>query len=305
VRRAGATLSAGRLGSGWCPCWLRPAPALGDTQTRNLTIHTTGSPQSEDVTCLVPAPDDSCTTLQISETGTVMSNLAGKGTSQLRLVRTFLANGCFTAEEFTTFTFAAGTISTHTAFPTICAPPKGLLFKADRVHQPVARGAGTGTRQGYLVEHYRLGLDVSQDAKSGWTVGLRATQCACRIVGADRDVRLRRRLWPHYRISLPHSRQRLTSRWRTTRRKSGASPHGRPCQARVPNEGGSWPHRGMHSPSWRSDPRRQSWSHRSIAIAITGARIREARCNSPSREDRVAVELPEPNQRSVAVLSPS
>ena len=113
------------------------APALGDTQTRSLTIHTTGPSQSEDVTCLVPGPDNSCTTLQISETGTVTSNLAGKGTFQLTTLFTFPANGCHapSADESTTFTFDAGTISTHTAIPASCAPapPKGLLINGSFV----------------------------------------------------------------------------------------------------------------------------------------------------------------------------
>jgi hypothetical protein len=118
------------------------APALGDTQTRNLTIHTVGPAQSEDVTCLVPGPDDSCTTLQISETHTVTSNLAGKGTSQLTVVRSLLANDC-SAEESITFTFDAGTISTHAAFPAACAMLNGFLFNG-----PFEVTGGTGAFAG-------------------------------------------------------------------------------------------------------------------------------------------------------------
>jgi hypothetical protein len=118
-------------------------PAFGDTQTRNLTIHTVGPPQSVDVTCLVPGPDDSCTTLQITVTGTVTSNLAGQGTSQLTLIRTFLDNGCHTGEEFTTFTFSAGTISTHTPTFETCGTPTGLLFDV-----PFEITGGTGAFAG-------------------------------------------------------------------------------------------------------------------------------------------------------------
>ena len=52
---------AGAVGVALVSVLAAAAPALGDTQTRNLTIHTVGPPQSEDVTCLVPGPDDSCT----------------------------------------------------------------------------------------------------------------------------------------------------------------------------------------------------------------------------------------------------
>jgi hypothetical protein len=82
-----------------------------------------------------------CANLQ--ETSTVTSNLAGNGTSQLTLVRTFLPNGCFSAEETTTFTFAAGTISTDTSLPLTCGPPKGLLFDA-----PFDITSGTGAFAG-------------------------------------------------------------------------------------------------------------------------------------------------------------
>jgi hypothetical protein len=99
------------------------APALADTQTKNLTIHQVGPPQSE--TCL-EGRDGICTDLR--ETLTVTSNLAGKGTLQLALTRTFLDNDCFSAEETTTITFDAGTISTQTSFPAACSPPKGLLI---------------------------------------------------------------------------------------------------------------------------------------------------------------------------------
>ena len=115
------------------------APALGDTQTKPLTIHTVGPPQSEVVTCL----DNSCTMLRIIRTGPVTSNLAGKGTSQITLTRTFLANGCSSADEVSTVTFAAGTISTHTPLPTTCAPPEGLLFNA-----PFVVTGGTGAFAG-------------------------------------------------------------------------------------------------------------------------------------------------------------
>jgi hypothetical protein len=54
---------------------LPAVPALADTQTRNLTLHTVGAPQSVDVACL----DDSCTMLQVTVTGTATSNLAGAG----------------------------------------------------------------------------------------------------------------------------------------------------------------------------------------------------------------------------------
>ena len=114
------------------------APALGDTQTRNLTIHTVGPPQSE--TCLA-GRDGVCTDLR--ETLTVTSNLAGSGTLQLALIRTFLDNGCFTAEETTTITFDAGTISTQTLFPAACAPPKGLL-----INEPFDITGGTGAFAG-------------------------------------------------------------------------------------------------------------------------------------------------------------
>jgi hypothetical protein len=99
------------------------APALGDAQTRNLTIHTVGLPSE---TCLVPGPGVLCANLE--ETSIVTSNLAGNGTWQLAVVRTFDNNGCSTGVETTTFTFDAGTISTQTLLPTACAPPKGLLF---------------------------------------------------------------------------------------------------------------------------------------------------------------------------------
>ena len=98
------------------------APALADTQTRNLTVHTVGAPESVDVACL----DDSCTVLQAIVTGTATSNLAGRGTFQLRVIRTSLDDGCRTGEEFTTFTFPTGTISTHTLELHACGTPSGL-----------------------------------------------------------------------------------------------------------------------------------------------------------------------------------
>jgi hypothetical protein len=115
------------------------APALGDTRSRNLTIHTVGPALSE--TCLVGNPDGLCVDLQ--ETLTVTSNLAGNGTLQLTLIRTVLDNGCFTAEESTTITFGAGTISTQTSFPAACAPPKGLL-----INEPFEVTSGTGAFAG-------------------------------------------------------------------------------------------------------------------------------------------------------------
>jgi hypothetical protein len=99
------------------------APALGDTQTRNLTIHTLGVPSE----MCVAGSDFFCTNLE--ETASVASNLAGQGTWQLELVRTLPdTNGCFTGAETTTFTFDAGTISTQTLIPMTCTPPRGLLF---------------------------------------------------------------------------------------------------------------------------------------------------------------------------------
>jgi hypothetical protein len=95
---------------------LAAAPALADTQTRNLTLHTVGAPQPVDAVCL----NETCAMLQVAVTGTATSNLAGAGTFQLRLIRTFLDNGCHSGEEFTTFTFATGTISTHTPSFTTC-----------------------------------------------------------------------------------------------------------------------------------------------------------------------------------------
>jgi hypothetical protein len=114
---------------------LAAAPALADTQTRNLTLHTVGAPQSVDVVCL----NDACTMLQATVTGTATSNLAGQGTFQLRLIRTFLDNGCHSGEEFTTFTFGTGTISTHTPTFTTCGTPTGLIFE-----QPFEITGGTG-----------------------------------------------------------------------------------------------------------------------------------------------------------------
>ena len=135
---------AGAVGVALVSALAAAAPALGDTQTRNLTIHTTGSPQG-DVTCLVPGPGGSCTMLQISETGTVTSNLAGKGTFQITAIRTFLADGCGSADEVSTITFGAGTISTHTQIPTTCGPvpPKGLL-----INGPFEVTGGTGAFAG-------------------------------------------------------------------------------------------------------------------------------------------------------------
>jgi hypothetical protein len=129
------------IGIGLVALLVAAAPALGDTQTRPLTIHTVGPPQSEVVTCL----DNSCTMLRIIRTGTVTSNLAGEGTSQITLIRTLLANGCSSADEVSTATFAAGTISTHTPLPTTCAPPKGSLFNA-----PFEITGGTGEFAGAI-----------------------------------------------------------------------------------------------------------------------------------------------------------
>ena len=111
------------------------APALADTQTRNLTVHTVGPPLSVDVACL----DDSCTVLQAIVTGTATSNLAGRGTFQLRVIRTSLDDGCHSGEEFTTFTFATGTISTHTLELHACGTPSGLALD-----QPFEITGGTG-----------------------------------------------------------------------------------------------------------------------------------------------------------------
>jgi hypothetical protein len=76
-------------------------------------------------------------------TGTATSNLAGAGTFQLRLIRTFLDNGCHSGEEFTTFTFATGTISTHTPSFTTCGTPTGLTFD-----QPFDITGGSGALAG-------------------------------------------------------------------------------------------------------------------------------------------------------------
>jgi hypothetical protein len=114
------------------------APALGDTQTRNLTIHTLGVATE---TCVVPGQGFLCADLK--ESSNVTSNLAGQGTWQLELVRTFDDNGCFTGVETTTFTFDAGTISTQTLIPTTCAPSKGLLFNL-----PFDITGGTGSFAG-------------------------------------------------------------------------------------------------------------------------------------------------------------
>jgi hypothetical protein len=132
---------AGSIGIVLVSLLVAATPALG-AQTSNLTIHTLAL-QSVDVTCLVPGQDDSCTTLQITATDTVTSNLAGQGTSHVTLIRTFLDNGCRTQEEFTTFTFNAGTISTHTPSYTTCGEPKGLLFDA-----PFQITGGTGAFAG-------------------------------------------------------------------------------------------------------------------------------------------------------------
>jgi hypothetical protein len=136
---------AGAVGVALVSVLAAAAPALGETQTRNLTIHTVGPPQSEDVTCLVPGPDDSCTTLQISETHTVTSNLAGQGTSQITAILSFFADGCGSADEVSTVTFAAGTISTHSPFPTTCGPvpPNGL-----KINGPFEVTGGTGAFAG-------------------------------------------------------------------------------------------------------------------------------------------------------------
>ena len=113
-------------------------PALGDTQTRNLTIHTLGVASE---TCVVPGPGFLCADLK--ETSNVTSNLAGQGTWQLELVRTFDDNGCSAGVETTTFTFDDGTISTQTLLPTACAPSNGLLFNL-----PFDITAGTGSFAG-------------------------------------------------------------------------------------------------------------------------------------------------------------
>jgi hypothetical protein len=118
---------------------LAAAPALADTQTRNLTLHTVGAPQTVDAVCL----NETCTLLQVTVTGTATSNLAGAGTFQLRLIRTFLDNGCHSGEEFTTFTFAMGTISTHTPSFTTCGTPTGLTFD-----QPFEITGGSGAFAG-------------------------------------------------------------------------------------------------------------------------------------------------------------
>ena len=118
---------------------LAAAPALADTQTRRLTLHTVGAPQSVDAVCL----DDACTMLQVTVTGTAKSNRAGAGTFQLRLIRTFLDNGCHSGEEFTTFTFGTGTISTHTPSFTTCGTPTGLTFD-----QPFEITGGSGAFTG-------------------------------------------------------------------------------------------------------------------------------------------------------------
>ena len=120
-------------------CLLDAAPALADPQTRNLTLHTVGAPQSVDAACL----DEACAMLQLTVTGTATSNLAGQGTFQLRLIRTFLDNGCHSGEEFTTFTFRTGTISTHTPSFTTCGTPTGLIFD-----QPFDITGGSGALAG-------------------------------------------------------------------------------------------------------------------------------------------------------------
>jgi hypothetical protein len=114
---------------------LTAAPAPADAQTRNLTVHTVGAPQSVDVACL----DESCTAIQATLTGTATSNLAGQGTFQLRVIRTSLDDGCHNGEEFTTFTFATGTISTHTRELHACGTPTGLALD-----QPFDITGGTG-----------------------------------------------------------------------------------------------------------------------------------------------------------------
>ena len=115
------------------------APGLADTQTRNLTLHTVGAPQSANAVCL----NDACTTLQVTVTGAATSNLAGAGTVELRLIRTFLDHGCHSGEEFTTFTFRTGTISTHTPSFTTCGTPTGLTFD-----QPFEITGGSGAFAG-------------------------------------------------------------------------------------------------------------------------------------------------------------
>ena len=114
---------------------LAAAPDLADTQTRNLTVHTVGAPQSVDVACL----DDSCTVIQATVTGTATSNLAGQGTFQLRAIRTSLEDGCHSGEEFTTFTFGTGTISAHTLELHACGTPTGLTLDQ---HFEITGGTG-------------------------------------------------------------------------------------------------------------------------------------------------------------------
>jgi hypothetical protein len=114
---------AGAVGVALVSMLAAAAPALGDTQTRNLTIHTLGVASE---TCLVPGPGYLCADLK--ETSNVTSNLAGQGTWQLEVVRTFDDNGCSAGVETTTFTFDDGTISTQTLLPTTCALSNGLLF---------------------------------------------------------------------------------------------------------------------------------------------------------------------------------
>lgn len=118
---------------------LAAAPALADARTRHLALHTVGASQSVDPVRL----DDAGTRLHVTVTGTATSAIAGARTFQLRLLKAFLDNGCHSGEEFTTFTFGAGTISTHTPSFTTCGTPMGLTFE-----QPFDITGGSGAFAG-------------------------------------------------------------------------------------------------------------------------------------------------------------